>query len=412
MTKMTDNDPGAAARPGRPAVAARRGGAGPADARRRAAVAEQLAAGARLVVVVDIAPTFAARVVLHREGQPPLTLATLLVETPAGEHITGVSTIREARQWMRNWQAGRRNWSPNEMALQAAQEYAEEKLASGVRTDLRGKPAVDTAEAIGKRYGKTGRWVRDAVDFAEAVERLRDNVGIDFPNELVEQPDPGISRDQVINLSKAPAEVQREALELVKKRNKAGVASVVEKAKRLIEGGGPTKTIEDKAPDASRFDLANLVQQIDKWSEEAVRAYNPVTDVRATMHLQAHLPGALHKLITLAEANGLAGDVLDAYVEGRVQSVSRRWRHPDQPEPAEELGDELEEAAPAGDDDLRRRLSERLADDGSTAMAGVASAIGISKPTLKSFLAGHAIYARTRERIETYLSEGMRDRSG
>ena len=53
-------------------------------------------------------------------------------------------------------------------------------------------------------------------------------------------------------------------------------------------------------------------------------AYNPVTDVRATMHLQAHLPGALHKLITLAEANGLAGDVLDAYVEGRVQSVSRR----------------------------------------------------------------------------------------
>ena len=38
-------------------------------------------------------------------------------------------------------------------------------------------------------------------------------------------------------------------------------------------------------------------------------------------------------------------------------------------------------------------------------MAGVASAIGISKPTLKKFLAGHAIYARTRESIEAYLSE-------
>ena len=51
----------------------------------RAAVAEQLAAGdARLVVVVDLAP-YAARVVLHREGQPPLTLATLLAQVPAGE---------------------------------------------------------------------------------------------------------------------------------------------------------------------------------------------------------------------------------------------------------------------------------------------------------------------------------------
>ena len=47
----------------------------------RAAVAEQLAGGARLVVVVDLAP-FAARVVLHREGQPPLTLAALLAEMP------------------------------------------------------------------------------------------------------------------------------------------------------------------------------------------------------------------------------------------------------------------------------------------------------------------------------------------
>ena len=279
----------------------------------------------------------------------------------------------------------------------------------GARTDLRGKPAVDTAEAIGQRYGKTGRWVRDAWS-SEAVDRLRDNVGIDFPNELVQQPDPGVSREQVIVLSKAPAEVQREALELVKKRNKAGIAERGRQGQASDRGGGATKTVQDKAPEAARFDLANLVQQIDKWSVEAVLAYNPVADVCAATHLQVHLPGALHKLITLAEANGLAGDVLDQYVEGRVASVSWRWRHSDQPEPepTEELGDELDrqDAAPAGDDDLRRRLGDRLPDTpGSTGRARVASEIGISLPTLKSFLAGNAISARTRARIEAYLSE-------
>jgi hypothetical protein len=57
-----------------------------------------------------------------------------------------------------------------------------------------------------------------------------------------------------------------------------------------------------------------------------------------------------------------------------------------------------------GDDDLRRRLSDRLADHmGSTGMAGAAQQIGVSAPTLKAFLAGNPIYAKTRAKIEAYL---------
>ena len=51
----------------------------------RAALAEQLAGGdARLCIVVDLEP-FAARLILHRAGEPPLTLAALLAETPADQ---------------------------------------------------------------------------------------------------------------------------------------------------------------------------------------------------------------------------------------------------------------------------------------------------------------------------------------
>jgi hypothetical protein len=96
---------------------------------------------------------------------------------------------------MRDWRGGRRNWSPNEMALQAAEEYEEERLESGTRTDLRGEK-TDTARIVGERYGKTDRWVREAVGFAKAVKVIQDNAGIDFPDELIQdQPRPA-NRDR------------------------------------------------------------------------------------------------------------------------------------------------------------------------------------------------------------------------
>ena len=106
------------------------------------------------------------------------------------ELIESVTTIRDARSWMRDWQAGRRNWSPNEMALQAAEEYEEEKLAPGSPDRSARQGGTDTAKQVGERYGKTDRWVREAVAFSNAVRALRDNVGVDFPEELVQDEKP------------------------------------------------------------------------------------------------------------------------------------------------------------------------------------------------------------------------------
>jgi hypothetical protein len=51
-----------------------------------------------------------------------------------------------------------------------------------------------------------------------------------------------------------------------------------------------------------------------------------------------------------------------------------------------------------------RRQNDRLADRmGDTGLASTAAAIGMSVRTLKSFLAGNPVYARTREKIAAYL---------
>jgi hypothetical protein len=64
-----------------------------------------------------------------------------------------------------------------------------------------------------------------------------------------------------------------------------------------------------------------------------------------------------------------------------------------------------ETPAEPADDDLRRRLSDRLADRLDDAgCASEAQKIGISAPILKSFLVGNPIYDNTRTKIETYLS--------
>jgi hypothetical protein len=334
------------------------------------------------------------------------------------ELIETVTTIRQARKWMRDWQFGRRNWSPNEMALQAAQEYEEEKLVSGARTDLHGKK-VDTAKAVAARYGKTDRWVREAVAFANAVNEIKDNVGIDFPAELIQDEKPALTRDQIVAIAQAPDDVQREALELVKKRNAAGVTNLLQKAQRRIEGTGHAPPIETK-PTVSKFDLSSLVYSIDTWSMEMVRGYNPVSDVRAASYLSTHLPSALEKLIVLAEENGLAGDVLDAYVTRRLEAMGVTLRQARQEAP--QGGDaalparnttQPAVAAPEppaaereanGDAGLRERLTLRLQDRmGSTGMASVAAEIGVAPQTLKCVLDGNPMQARTRAKVKAWL---------
>ena len=326
------------------------------------------------------------------------------------ELIEYVTTIAEARKWMRDWQFGRRNWSPNEMAMQAAQEYEEEKLLSGTRTDLHGKK-TDTAKAVGARYGKTDRWVLDAVAFSNAVNAIKDNVGVDFPEELVQDERPALTRDQVIAIAQAPADIQREALELVKKRNAAGVNNVLEKARRVIGGTTKAKAEHDR-PALAKYDLATLIYYVDTWSIEMVKDYNPTTDARAMSYLSSHLAGALHKLIVLAEANGLAGDVLDAYVARRAAQESDGV--PGDAATAEEPV--AAPGAPAGQrealpvDALRRRVWVKV---GCTAYTtpkewkAKAAEIGIGVTTLQRFLdddRGSKPNAKTLTALQAYAA--------
>jgi hypothetical protein len=206
--------------------------------------------------------------------------------------------------------------------------------------------------------------------------------------------------------------VQREALELVKKRNAAGFDSVLDKARRVIGTGGARvkkRNKSDDKPAPSKFDLATLVYTVDTWSMDMVKAYNPVTEARAMAYLHTHLPGAIEKLISLAEANGLAGDVLDAYVARRMAAL-RAAQEAAQDELASGQQDgNLEPAEGSGADDPDADLRQRLRDfmdahHGGRSTASVAGRIGIGAGTLKVFLEGDRIYAKTRTAIEAYLT--------
>lgn len=77
--------------------------------------------------------------------------------------------------------------------------------------------------------------------------------------------------------------MQREALELVKKRNHAGVTHVIEKAQRLIEGM-PARVVKtdksDAKPAVSKFDLATLIYTVDTWSMDMVKGLYEIAGVK------------------------------------------------------------------------------------------------------------------------------------
>jgi hypothetical protein len=330
-----------------------------------------------------------------------LACQRLRIEIPdeKWELIEGVTTIRSARKWMYDFQAGRRNWSPNEVALMAAQEYEDDKIASGERTDLSGKDAIDTAEKVGARFGKTGRWVRDAVQFAKAVRTLSNTIGIDAQTELL-QDAPPINRDTVVALSQAPEHIQREAWDLVMKRNTRGIPAILEKAKKHIEGVD-SKSLPGGAgvkSAASRFDLGELVQLIDSWSEEMIRAYNPITNTRASSYLTAHLSGALRKLIILAECNGLAGDVLDGYPVRAAAAKDVTPAEPEQPAPEAEPG-----SAKLDLDAVRSRMRTKLEYEGLT-VAALSRQIGVGQNVVTDFLSGGKPYAKTAAKYAVWMA--------
>jgi hypothetical protein len=298
---------------------------------------------------------------------------------------------------------------------------------SGTRTDLRGKPKTDTAKEVGARYGKTDRWVLDAVSFANAVNALKDNVGPAFPEELVQDERPALTRDQVVLLAQAPGDIQREALELVRKRNEAGINSVIEKAKRAIGGTARARTESKSA--LSKFDLASLVFSLDSWSTEMVESYNPTTDARAMSYLSTHLGGALHKLIVLAESTGNlgAGQVLDDYVARRMQALQATAVPASEPlEPeieavaapehgSEQHSPELQAAlarmtlarpAPQAElmDELREILTAALAEYGMEP-ARFAKHADVSEDAITRFLAGKTLSYRSGPKVVAALGD-------
>jgi hypothetical protein len=324
-------------------------------------------------------------------------------EIPASKwrRIEGVGTITEARRWMYEKQAGRRNWSPNRQAVAVAALYEEAKIESGRRTDVHGGGKVDTAEVIGEQFKITGRAVRDCVRFVDALDKITDAVGVDARAALLSHRPP-IGRETVIELAEAPNDLRRDAWEQVVKRNTAGVKAILSKAKRAERQQPPGSAPRATAGTAmARYDLADLVRLIaTNWPVERLEEYAPNYPQQVT--IEAHADSALRSLIWIAEHHGWGEAALDQYrgtLEEEVEPVPDAAGEPiAAPEPpgAEQVGN--------GEADLRQRLAAVLDQLGMSAERFAGHA-GIKGDGVERFLAGKALSYRNRPKVETALAD-------
>ena len=156
-------------------------------------------------------------------------------------------------------------------------------------------------------------------------------------------------------------------------------------------------------PASDRYDLATLIYLIDSRSEDMVRVYNPVIDVRAASYLSSHLAGALAKVIILVEVNGFGGEVLDAYVARRVMAARRAQEAAQKAEEPGVGGGGADQEDGAAQDDLEafvRRLEDAM---GDATQKSFARRLGVSIPTLTKILAHKPVRASTREQIAERL---------
>jgi hypothetical protein len=293
--------------------------------------------------------------------------------------IESVRTIEEAKAWMFQRQDGRRNWSPNRRAMYVAEAYEAAKVESGRRTDLHGGAKIDTAVTIGKQFGVSDKTVTDAVRLYRAIEALTDTLGIDARKQLLSH-NPPASRDTVIDLADAPEAQQRDAWQLLLKRDAAGVKAILAKVKRVEQqrrhpGLAGDDRAERHAAAMDLYPLPELVRRIAaKWPVDRLEGWRPSYAEGEVLEL--HAETALRSLIWIAEHYDWGQAALDDYLAEHApeaEAEDAREDAQDAPEPEGQDGPPPEPAAAPGASQALQRapwqaeqeaLLEALADRG------------------------------------------------
>jgi hypothetical protein len=108
-----------------------------------------------------------------------------------------------ARRWIDDNQRGRRNLTREEAAYTVGTLYNQTKLPHGGSRTGRGSSAknwhLKTADALAKRYHVAASTVRNAADYAAAVDKIAQACG-DGPKQLILGGDSGLTQKDVIEL--------------------------------------------------------------------------------------------------------------------------------------------------------------------------------------------------------------------
>lgn len=151
-------------------------------------------------------------------------------------------------EWIIANQLGKRNLTDEEKSFLRGKRYRAEKKAQGGTGANQHKQSAQneqsaTAERLAAEYNTSPATIRRDANFADAVDKIAENVGPDAKQEILSGKS-GLSKKQIQNVGTAPPEEQKKAYEEaketprakpVKKQDEAEEAAPAAKPKRLTK---------------------------------------------------------------------------------------------------------------------------------------------------------------------------------
>lgn len=152
----------------------------------------------------------------------------------------------DVKDWMIDHQLGKRNLSITQISYLRGLQYEREKSRLGDASrfnDSSGQkvPNERTSQKIADQHKVSERTIRDDAEFARAVNKIADNVGVEIKNKILNK-DIQISKDDVKELAKMDTETQKKFL-VENEDKKVKIPKIENKTEKLNE---EVKSIEQE----------------------------------------------------------------------------------------------------------------------------------------------------------------------
>lgn len=164
-------------------------------------------------------------------------------------------------EWIIANQLGKRNLTDEEKSFLRGKRYRAEKRDVG-HPKPETASGLDTAKRLAQEYGVSERTVYVDANFADAVDKIAENVGPDAKQEILSGKS-GLSKKQIQNVGTAPPEEQKKAYEEAKETPRARPVKKQDEAEEVAPAAKP-KRLTKKRLQAIIAIVLEMKQNADK----------------------------------------------------------------------------------------------------------------------------------------------------